>query len=63
MTIGFLFWILFAVAVVFYIFSIVQSSRTWDVFSVFLMVQMFLLGLQVFGWPIRRGSPPPEPRA
>ena len=60
MSIGFLFWILFILGVGLYIFGFYSTSK-WDVFSIFLLVQVFLLGWGVFGSPIRRGPVRPSP--
>jgi hypothetical protein len=52
MTIGLLFWILYIVGLVFYGFGLARS-RDFDAPSMFWWVLIALLGVGVFGGPIK----------
>jgi len=53
MTIGFIFWLLMLLWLVFGVWAY-RSAPNWPVAggSVFVLVLLFLLGWKTFGWPI-----------
>jgi hypothetical protein len=54
MTIGFIFWLLMLLWLIFGIWSSYGTSINWPIVggSLFAFVLFFLLGWKVFGWPI-----------
>lgn len=48
MTIGIVFWIVFIIALGFYVASVIRA-REYDGFGVFMFVLIFILGFATFG--------------
>jgi len=55
MSVGLLFWIVFIAAAALWLLGIVGPGRPSAV-EIFVLIQLALLGWQVFGWPIKRGT-------
>ena len=55
MTIAFIFWLLLIIAIVIGAFYRVwpTTAYVWPIGGLFLLVLLILLGIGVFGWPIR----------
>lgn len=55
MSIALLFWLLFIIGVALWLFKLV-TAPAFNVLEIFILVQIFLLGCGIFGWPIKRGE-------